>query len=95
MATYEFKVPGDHASTKENNANMEKNKHADSGMKYQGQKEISNFLLILQVTCLCCQQSTGKKNLDYNHREDFQVKIQLALSAIKWLPNYKLPIIKP
>ena len=55
MATYEFKVPGDHASMKENNANMEKNKHADSGMKYQGQKEISNFLLILQVTCLCCQ----------------------------------------
>ena len=54
---------GDHASMKENNANMEKNKHADSGMTYQGQKEISNFLLILQVTCLCCEQSTGKKIL--------------------------------
>ena len=60
-----------------------KKKHADSGIKYQGQKEISNFLLILQVTFLCCPQSTGKKNLDYNHREDFQVKIQLALLAIK------------
>ena len=68
-------MPKDHASMKENNANMEKNKHADSGMKYQGQKEISNFLLILQVTCLCCQQSTGKKILDYNHTEDFHVTI--------------------
>ena len=86
---------GDHASMKENNANMEKNKHADSGMKYQVQKEISNFFLILQVTCLCYQQSTRKKNLDYNHREYFQVKIQLAFSSIKRLPNYKLPTIKP
>ena len=88
-------MPGDHASMKENNANMEKNKHADSGMKYQGQKEISNFFLILQVTCLCYQQSTRKKNLDYNHRQYFQVKIQLAFSSIKRLPNYKLPTIKP
>ena len=61
-------MPGDHASMKENNANMEKKQRAYSGMKYQGKKENSNFLLILQVTCLCCEQSTGKKNLDYNHR---------------------------